>query len=280
FPNAQDVKGVRFNRAYFEDVRQYFVHDGTSSNWSVVSFNECHFSKPTTNDVTQTNPLLADYQAKIQFGGDVATGAGKAGYLTVQDCTADILQPANAWVSFVNLNSQVNWFNNASLAPSASFGHIRCTRTSKAAFRAFPAIGGMYPGSYVLGDQSGAGLTHQGGSNIEVSATIAAGATYNISHLAGTHFYLTLPDGDCTIQIDASSAGYYATSQAKAKVILIAPASVGATRTITFGSRLAGAGATLTYTTADNNKRAILMLEGTGKGDVSMRSANGTPSFI
>jgi len=278
--NTSALQGIRFNRCYFEDVRQYMHHKGIDSGYAVVSFSQCHFSHPATNDTAQSDPTLANYMAKIQFDGDVATGAGKIVSLSMRDNTADLTAPANAWVSFVHVDSHIIWENNAMMVPSATFGHIRCVRTSKAAQRSFPQSSGLYNGSWVLGDKNGAGLAIQSGTAIEASQTIAPAGTYNINHYNGTHFYLTLPDGDCTIQIDAPSTGYYANSQTRAKVVLIAPSSVTATRTITFGSRLTGAGATLTYTTTDNNKRAILMLEGTGKGDVSMRCINGTPSFI
>jgi len=273
-----NVQGMHFSRCYFEDVRQYYHHNDTAAGYSMASFEKCHFSHPSTNDTAQSDPTLANYRAKIQADGVVGTGAGKNLILSMRDNTAEIVAPANAWVSFVNIDSSVAWENNASLAPSATYGHLRCVRTSNSAQRTLPTSSGLYPGSWNFGDKGASALTLLAGTPIEVTATVSG--TYNVNHLAGSHFYLTLPDADCTIQIDAPSAGYYPTPQAKVKIILIAPGTVTTTRTITFGSRLTGAGATLSMVTGDVNKRAVVMLEGTGKGDVSMRCVSPTPTFV
>jgi len=105
-------------------------------------------------------------------------------------------------------------------------------------------------GHYVFGDSSQAGLGKLAGTPLEVSATIGAGATYELDPLAGEVFYLTLPDGDCTI----NTFNYSATPPSRLyspltrfKVVLIVPAAVGGTRTITWGSRLKMNAGTLTW---------------------------------
>lgn len=274
-----NVQGLRFRNSYFEDTKQYVHHKDNAAGYTVLSFEKCHFSHPSTNDTTQHDPTLANYMAKIQADGDVATGVGKNLQLSMRDNTADITAPGNAWVSFVNVDSNISWENNPMMAPSATYGHIRCARTSKPAQRTFPQSSGLYGGSWVLGDKANASLSYVSGTPVEVSATIGAAATYLVSYFNATHYYLTLPDGDCTINIDSTSP-YFGSGATKLKVILIVPATVTATRTVNIGSRITGAGTTVTFTTTDTAKRATLMLEGTGKGDASMRCVSGAPTFI
>ncbi len=282
FPNSQDVRGVRFNRAYFEDVRQYFVHDGVSNNWSAVSFEQCHFSKPTSNDTTQNDPTVAGYQARIQFGGDIAVTGGKQPILSIKNCTSDIVAPANAWVSFNNRTGTIVWENNV-MAPSASFGHVRCIRSGYASWRSFPDRAGTYSGRYTLGDANQGGIGLVESQPIEVSATISAGATYDIDTLAGNVFYLTLPDGDCTINTfnyTGVAPNRLISALTRWKVVLIVPASVASTRTITWGGRLKMNAATLTYGTADANKRLSIVLEGYSNSGSTMQLASPAPVFV
>jgi len=138
-------------------------------------------------------------------------------------------------------------------------------------------------GHYVFGDSSQAGLGKLAGTPLEVSATIGAGATYELDPLAGEVFYLTLPDGDCTI----NTFNYSATPPSRLyspltrfKVVLIVPAAVGGTRTITWGSRLKMNAGTLTFSAADQNKRVAIILEGYSNSGSSMQLASIAPTFV
>lgn len=280
--NSTSLAGVRFNRVYLEDMRQYFHHVGTSNGDSVVSFSECHFSHPTTNDTAQSDPLLADYRAKIQFDGDPAVTGGKRPILTVRDCTADALQPANAWVSF-NARNGIVKIENTTWRPSALYGHVRCTRTSHAGWRDVPPDGSGILGTWTLGDSNQGGLGVIDGNHIETSATIPSGGTYEIDVLNGTIQYLTLPDGNCTINVLAYAGvapNRMISTQTAVKVILVVPASVGATRTITWGSRMKTGVSTTQYGAGDANKRLVLMLEGYSNSGSALQAVGGVPAFV
>lgn len=275
------LSGLRFSGCYFEDVRQYFHHTGSTSVDSVVSFDKCHFSQVSTNDTTQSNPTLGGYQAKIQFDGDISVNGGKRPVLSVRDCTADQSQPANAWVSFNARNGYVS-VENTTWRTSAAFGHVRCIRSTVNTWRSIPPDAGAQGGVYQLGDsnQGGLGLLHS--TPIEVIAAISSGATYNIDANAGTVFYLTLPDGDCTINTLAFGVppNVMISTLTKIKVILIVPATVGATRTITWGSRLRMPASTLTYSAANQNHRAVLMFEGYSNSGSVLQLVSAGPTLV
>ena len=280
--DATDVKGVRFNHVYFEEVREYYRHLGATSKDSIVSFKNSHFSKPNSNDTTQNDPLVAGYQAKINFGGDVTVSGGKRPVLTMEDCTADAVQPANAWISFNHRSGNIV-LQNMAWRPSASFGHVRCIRTPNAAWRSVPADATSSGGLYVLGDSNQGGIGLLSGTPVEVSATITAASTYQIDCLAGDTFYLTLPDGDCTIDVQPYAAvapNRQISPNTKFRVVLIVPASVAALRTITWASRMKMNAGTLTYTTTDANKRAVILLQGYANSGSGMQLVSPAPAFV
>lgn len=272
------IKGLRVNKCYFEDVKRYLHALGTSGQVN-AEFVGCKFSKQNTNDVTQTDPTLANYEAKIQFDGDVAVTGGVTPYLTIEDCIADYVQGANAWVSFNSRIGRVFWKNNY-MRSSASFGHVRCIRNGYATWRALPNDG---VGQWVLGDTDQGGIGLLAGEPVAVTATIAAGATYNISQLSGNHFILTLPDGDCTINSLAYSAtppSNLVSPQSKVKLTLIVPVSVAATRTITWGANMKMNAGTLTYGTANQNQRCTIMLEGYAISGNGLQLVSRDPVFV
>lgn len=272
------IKGLRVNKCYFEDVKRYLHALGTSGQVN-AEFTGCKFSKQTTNDVTQTDPTLANYEAKIQFDGDVAVTGGVTPYLTMEDNIADYVQGANAWVSFNSRIGRIFWKNNY-MRSSSSFGHVRCIRNGYATWRTLPNDG---VGQWVLGDTDQGGIGLLAGEPVAVTATIAAGATYNISQLSGNHFILTLPDGDCTINSLAYSGtppSNMVSPQSKVKLTLIVPASVAATRTITWGANMKMNSGTLTYGTADQNKRTTILLEGYAISGNGLQLVSRDPTFI
>jgi hypothetical protein len=276
------LSGLHVHHSYFEECKRYFYHQGTGSYDSFTTWEKNHFSHQNTNDTTQHDPTLANYEAKIQFDGDVTASGGKRPVLSFRNNTADSAQTGNAWISFNDRGGYIEWQNN-NLRPSTSFGHIRCTRNGYQTWRSIQPDASSKGGMYVFGDSNQAGLGKLAGQPLEVSATIGSGATYDIDPLSGEVFYLTLPDGDCTI----NTYNYSATPPSrcyspltKFKVVLIVPASVTATRTITWGSRLKMNAGTLTYAAADQNKRAVVMLEGYSNSGSGMQLASPAPAFV
>lgn len=272
------IKGLRINKCYFENVKRYLHAQGTSGQVN-AEIRGCKFSAHTVNDVTQTNPTLANYEAKFQFDGDIAAIGGVTPYLTLEDNIADYSQGANAWVSFNSRVGRVFWKNNY-MRSSSSFGHIRCIKTGYATWRTLPNEG---VGQWVMGDTDQGGIGLLDGEPVVVTATISAAATYNISLLSGNHFILTLPDGDCTINSLAYSGtppSNLVSPQSKIKLTLIVPASVASTRTITWGAAMKMNAGTLTYAAADQNKRCTILLEGYAISGNGLQLVSRDPAFV
>jgi hypothetical protein len=276
--DGSTASGILFHEVFFEGVRQYFHHLGNTTQDSIVTFSHCHFSSVTINDTTQHDPTLAGYEAKIQFDGDIAVSGGKRPILTLRNCVSDTnAQPGNAWISFNNREGFITLENNR-LRPSASFGIARCIRTGWQTWKSFPVDSAQQGGSFQLGDSQQAGLGMLAGRPMQVSATITPGSTYDLDVLAGTEFALTLPDGDCTINVfnfTGTPPNRIVSALTELSIVLILPASVTATRTITWGSRLKMNAATLTYGAADGNKRAVFKVKGAGFGNTMLLSTAG-----
>lgn len=280
FENAADIgiKGLRFDKCYFEDVRQYVHALGTTGQMN-LEMRGNKFSKHTANDVTQTDPTVAGYMAKIQFDGTVTVTNGVQPYVTMEDNVADYVAGANAWISLNNRLGRVFWKNNY-MRSSAAFGHVRCIRSGYATWRTLPNDG---LGQWVLGDTDMGGVGILSGEPVQVAATISAASTYNISTLSGNHFLLTLPDGDCTIESLAYSGtppSHLVSANTKVKVTLIVPASVTGTRTITWGSSLKMNAGTLTFTAAEQGKRTTIILEGYSNSGNALQLASRDPAFV
>lgn len=265
--NATDVNGVRFNNCYFEEVRQYFHHVGTTSGQSQVTFRDCRMNKVASNDTTQNDPLVAGYMAKIQMDGDPAVTGGKIPVVTMEGNIADAA-PANAWISFNNRNGRINWTNN-DMSPSATYGHLRCIRTSYLAQRSLPVVG-TKSGTYTFGNADSGGLALLSGDEIVLASTLTSGSTFTMNNMDANVFQLTLPDGDVTLNV-----GTLYNSSSKCRVILLAPATVTGTRTITFGSKILGCGASISMTSANQNQVIVFELAGSKASGNVLRNISG-----
>lgn len=280
---------IFLDAVYFEDVRRYYYAKPATPGTSIqafVIFNRCHFSHLNDNDFTSNVKGNAGYGSKIQFDdADAVTTASSLGavpHLTLRNCTGDGT-PSNALVSFNNRSGRIEWENN-NIPAHVTYGHFRCIRDGWERWRAANNWDSTPVwGKWSYGDDQAAGLAILQGDPITKPATIAAGSTYNLDHINGTHFELTLPDGDCTIDIAPYVAGPPSPTLAAGQelnVTLIVPASVAATRTITWGTRLKMNAANLTYGAADVNKRAAFKIKAMKDSGSGMLLVSRDPTFV
>ena len=279
---------IFIRRAYLENVLRYFYAApgaGVSTTNPVV-FEACHFSTMNANDSASALKGNAGFSSKIQFGdadaSSTSTSAGPVPHLTLRHCTGDGT-PANALVTFTNRDGNIQWDKN-DIPPSLTYGHLRCLRDGWERY----VTAGNYQGTPVWGRWSygrnqSSGLAVLEGDPVVKQATIAAAGTYNIDHVNGSQFELTLPDGDCTIDVAAYVAGPPSPtmgSGVELDVVLIAPATVTGSRTITWGARLSMPAATLSFSAADQGKRATFKIRSFKESGNVMRIISRDPVFV
>lgn len=286
---SQGHNPVVIRNGYFENVRRYYYANVADTSECAVVFDACHFSAMGTNDFTSAAKANANYGSKIQFGNADATTTASSTLspkpvLTLRNCTGDGT-PTNAPVTFTNRNGHIVWENNKITAAS-TYLHLRCLRDGYESWRwmastdANPSAG---PGKWTVGDDQAAGLRILSGDPMIKAATIASAGTYNIDHVNGTVFELTLPDGNCTIDYAAYAAGPPSPllgSGTEIDVILICPGTVSASRTITWGARMSMGAATLAFTTTEQGKRAQFKIRAPKDSGSIMQIVSRDPVFI
>jgi len=70
----QNQGPLKFNNVYLERIARYLHAKAGSTAYTVQAvFDSCQFSQMDVNDVTQMDPLVAGYGAKIHLDGDPDT---------------------------------------------------------------------------------------------------------------------------------------------------------------------------------------------------------------
>lgn len=283
-PTISD-SAIRFVGCYFEDVRRYYYADFTTLDTACrVVFDTCHFSHMNNNDFISAVKSNNEYGARIQFGStgiNTAASTGPTPYLTLKNCSGDGT-PSNALVSFNNRTGRIKWDTNE-IPANSTYGHVRCIRDGYESWRNLANSQTPAVGSWVLGDDQAAGLKIINGEPMLKSATIASGGTYNINHINGNIFELTLPDGNCTIDYAAYSGtppSPLLAAGTEIDLILIVPATVTVARTITWGARMAMNAGTLNYSTTEQNKRCQIKLRAPKDSGNVLQLISRDPVFI
>lgn len=284
FKNKGSGTNIQIKNTYLEGVRRYYYADFATTVGCHIVFDNCHFSLMNENDFLSSDPVNANYGAKFQFGStgiNTASSNGPYPMMTLRDCYGS--GPIrNAAISYNSRLGYINWENVTMPTSTDGFGHMRCIRDGFHTYRQVRLPPGNQPVAAKFSDIDGAGMGKISGDPIIKTGAPVAG-TYNIHIMDGDRHEITLPDSDCTINMLAYSStppSNLVHRGAEAEIYLIAPGTVAANRTITFGSRLTMDATTLTMATTDAGKIAIFGLKAQSGSGNRMCQSTTFPKWV